>query len=299
MRRGNDFGWLKDEAGRMVGLNLGADFTSEHEWGVKKTQQAFGLIHTETNFGIARRTVTVLPGQTRSIFKDAVLEPQFAFEKFGTKKDPEAALVFSYNGALRHINGLKRVKGAWVDTELRLQSVKDENRMRASHPEWTYGMQTAWDDGSFGVHVRGKENVALLEEVWTAFQAKDAAIWLGGGGVFQRAGLVLGILSRLPAAGLENLRAGDEDYYKLGLAKKATGIEEILTAAGKRWYALTPGWKLKSTRLGEVQTEHPVMFFLNPCEQQKYDSGWFTVEQLKEWAKDEGPVVKKKPTSAL
>jgi hypothetical protein len=34
--------------------------------------------------------------------------------------------------------------------------------------------------------------------------------------------------------------------------------------------------------------------FLNPMEQSIHNSGWFTVEQLEEWAKDSGPVMMKK-----
>ena len=63
----------------------------------------------------------------------------------------------------------------------------------------------------------------------------------------------------------------------------ATGIEEVLKAAGKKWYALSPGWRDK-------RKQH-VDFFLNPCEQERYDFGWFTVEELRQWARDEGPVL--------
>lgn len=34
------------------------------------------------------------------------------------------------------------------------------------------------------------------------------------------------------------------------------------------------------------------MFWLNPMNQKKYNHGWFTIEELQQWAKDNGPIVK-------
>ena len=41
-------------------------------------------------------------------------------------------------------------------------------------------------------------------------------------------------------------------------------------------------------------TKYEVVFWLNPQEQQIYDANWYTVEQLDQWAKGEGPVIKTK-----
>ena len=38
-------------------------------------------------------------------------------------------------------------------------------------------------------------------------------------------------------------------------------------------------------------TKQDVRFWLNPAEQHTYKSGWFTVEELKQWAKGEGPIL--------
>lgn len=37
-----------------------------------------------------------------------------------------------------------------------------------------------------------------------------------------------------------------------------------------------------------------LMIWLNPQEQEKYEAGLFTVDDLKLWAKDQGPVMKRK-----
>ena len=75
----------------------------------------------------------------------------------------------------------------------------------------------------------------------------------------------------------------------------ATGIEEVLKKAGKRYYALSPRWaaSIKGTKNGEVETKYGVVFWLNPCDQYKNNYGHFTVEELQQWAKGEGPIPKK------
>ena len=42
-----------------VGFNLGADFTSEHEWGIKDIRFMFGM--RDDKMGIDRRTATQCP----------------------------------------------------------------------------------------------------------------------------------------------------------------------------------------------------------------------------------------------
>lgn len=61
-----------------------------------------------------------------------------------------------------------------------------------------------------------------------------------------------------------------------------TGIHEKLKTAGKRYYALAP----RRAEDGSVQ------FWLNPCEQNKYNYGWFNLDQLSQWAENTGPIVK-------
>lgn len=33
-------------------------------------------------------------------------------------------------------------------------------------------------------------------------------------------------------------------------------------------------------------------FWLNPWDQHIYEAGWYTLEELKQWGKDKGPVIK-------
>jgi hypothetical protein len=296
MRHGNDANWLKDEAGNLVGLNLGADFTAEHEWGIKKLYTAFGVSDDPAVFGIKRRAITAVPTFYRNYKGEE--EEALVFDEFKpnkrSKREAEAVLVFAGYGARKLAEAVLSTKKAdgHIAREFKLGEKKYEDDRIKRWPEdvgvrWTPGLKTAWDGDSFGVHVRGKENVENLRAVYTALVQKDLAIWLGGGGVFQQAGLILGILSKLPAAGLETMRAADENTFRLNEAANKTGIYDFLKAAGKDWYYLGPRkWR-------NDKPEEP-MFFLNPREQSKYDGGWFTLDDLRLWAEDKGPVVKVK-----
>ncbi len=71
-------------------------------------------------------------------------------------------------------------------------------------------------------------------------------------------------------------------------------LNEIGEEAKKGYYALQPMWasKIKSTKDGEIKTQYPVVFFLNPINQNECNFGWFTVEQLLDWIDGKGPIPK-------
>ena len=151
----------------------------------------------------------------------------------------------------------------------------------------------AWDAESWAFATKDPEVTKHLEELVEALRKRDAAVYLGGmsDNPFKRNGLCVVIASRLPKAIVENMYEVDEDYYNLTQAVKATGIEKQLKEAGCGYYGLKPSWKTFE-REGLEQTEYPVVFFLNPQDQQRCNFGWYTVEQLQEWTRGEGPVIK-------
>jgi len=267
MRRGMDNGFLYDTDGTtLIGVNLGADYCSEHEWGIKGLHGSFAIpFSDDKKLGLKKRTITAF----------ASSELTFVREK------ERAVLYFEHSYYMKDADAAKKREDA-----IRHVTTKGELHL---YGERTLG--TAWDADSFGVHVTDEKGIAALAEIYDAFCRKDAAIWLGGGGVFQNAGLVLAIVSRVPADKAEDMRAADEDRIKLLAAAKATGIEERLQKAGRRWFALSPRWFMGG-RNNERKSKHPVMFWLNPMEQHLFDSNLFTVEDLDEWAQDKGPVVK-------
>lgn len=131
------------------------------------------------------------------------------------------------------------------------------------------GLVGLWDGRSFAVISKDKEKMEALRD---AFEAKDIAIFMGASDVFSNgSGLNLCIASKMP------------QEVKDGM----TGIEDRLQKAKCRYYALSPRWKP-----GTNQTE--VDFWLYPMDQQDNNYGQFTVEELDQWIKGEGPIPMKK-----
>lgn len=268
---------LLNEKGEFAAWNLGADYCAEHEWGIKKLQALFGISGEETVFGIDRRRVRQVP-------TDAVLFVQGRVR---------ATLVIGDEVQYA------RKWGTPEEVEKRLTELTDRFKPWRRYSDYktkkyTVEPTTAWDDGSFVISVEGKDAVKQLKELHDALVNGDGAVWLGGGGVFENAGLVIGIVSRFDQKNLDLMYNTDKERYEVKQYVKKIGIEDRLTKAGKKWYALSPGDVLKSRvgNAGEIKTKYDVMFWLNPQEQSIYNHGWFTVEELEQWAENKGPVVK-------
>lgn len=281
MRKAFKGGWLVSNKGEIIGVSLGADYCAEHEWGIKGIKRAFGIKDDDAVFGIEKRRITKLPENNR-FFSDEKAKEAFVFKEAGTKKMPEAFLIYSQ----------------WDANEFTEHRELTMYKYDPKRNEERDNFVAAWSEGDFGIHVRGVENVNKLREIWTAFQNKDIAIWLGGGGVFQNAGLSFGIVSRVPEPLKEIMRAKDEDTFKLRQAAEATGLEAYLKSkrvhkeyaiSEPAWLALSPAWINEEAK---HRSKHPVMFWLNHMEQDKNNYGWFTVEELMKWGEGRGPVIK-------
>jgi hypothetical protein len=256
MRRGNDPQFLIED-GKMVALDLGSDYCAEHEWGIKDLKVSFGITDEDVAlFGIAKRRIVIV--------HDAL--------QYHSKGKEHFLICWD------HISQYNPPPAPAKISDLYLSKDKE--------------LACAWDSKSFGIKVIGDQNKEYLHQLHNAFQKKDIAIWLGGGAVFQNAGLVIGIISNIPEASLKTMYDADIDKYNLIQASNKTGIIKRLKQAGKKYFACSPGWKLKSTAQGEIQTAYEVMYFLNPEEQDQNNGGWVTVEDLDAWIEGNGPIPK-------
>ncbi len=68
--------------------------------------------------------------------------------------------------------------------------------------------------------------------------------------------------------------------------KLSTEVIPLLKESGKSWFSLQP-----SRFAYDTQTKH-VTFLLNPFNQRAYNFGWYTLEELRLWAVNQGPVMK-------
>lgn len=266
MRRAySDIGWMLDEQGRTVGLGLGYDFCAEHEFGISGILSAFGVQLPEFPLGVGDRQV---------------------------RQTPERLSFFEYDRKPRD----KRRKaqkaaalGLGVSTPEDLGRIRDGvDFMSEPGDSWNkpeHDIATAWNASGFVIHVRGQDNIARLKELHEAFQRLDVAVALPWARSFFRGGLSFVIASRMSDEQKAEVLAKDQTHLELHQAAAATGVKELLKSAGKSWYALSPAW------LDDHKDE--VIFFLNPCSQDRYNHGWFTVSELQDWALyEQGPVVK-------
>jgi hypothetical protein len=246
MRRANDSKFLVI-GDVLVGINLGADLTSEHEWGIKEIKQLFGIPQGEKDFGIKRRKIVKVPSS-----------PIFDWNTGADKGSEGFYLYDTWDGkkpSFANYGELKNYRGS---------------------------LACAWDEKSFGIFSTDKNEIAYLREIFTAFQSGDGAIFLGGGGMFQNSGLCLAIASRIPQDFLDGWYKADKEYYDMDQVVEATGIRQLLKEKGKRYFALSRPTYRKADGI--------LILLLNPIEQQDNNFGWFTIDDLREWADGKGPI---------
>lgn len=285
-------GWVVDDNGVLIGIQLGADYCAEHECGIKGIKRELGILSKDECdeqqiFGADRYTVL------------AVNTDQFHFRE--TKTTHEAVFIFN-----------PRVFGrSWMSSQQlsleqmtisKLANHYDIHLLGPWKDHEAQTLATAWDEASFGIHVKGKQDHEYLRELQQAFIDQDVVVYLGAPPipVFSNSSLNLMIKSRIPQEGLDLMEKTDRELWELNRDAKATGIYDKLEEAGMKYHALKPRRGLLKDRVTRGRfsekippTSHDIMFFLNPTNQDNNNSGWFTVEELEAWAEGKGPIPKK------
>jgi hypothetical protein len=246
MRSGRDQEILETE-GKLIGVNLGADYCAEHEWGIKGIKSRLGI--DDSKQGLSKRIIS-------STHKDLTWLENVSFDKKSKSK----------------------WSGIWLGSIYNNEPYFDRG---ASFAKAIYSQ---WDESGFCVLSNDATTLAKLKTIYQAFETKDIAIWLGGGGVFQNAGLCIAIASHLPKDVTDKWLTTDVDNEQIKKEFAATGIEEKLKKAGKGYFALSP----------RRDKDGSLMYWLNPMEQKQNNCGWFKLNELEAWAKNEGPIPMKK-----
>lgn len=263
MRKGGEGSrFLRDEKGDIFGVYFAGGQCAEHEEGIEDILEMFGVpLGVERDLSKINSDMLGIKGRTVSRFNEEL----FFFEAGPT----HSVLIFEpFWGGVSA--GESFEKGHWeIDT-------------------LPADISVAWSKRAFGVvadHTfeKNRPHKKFMEALYEAFRKKDVAIWLGGSGnPFAGCGLVVVIASLVPEKIKEKMRRDDASDYRLMKAMAETGIEKILKAAGKRYYVLSPSWK------DDKETE--IRFLLNPCEQKENNYGWFSLQDLKDWAEGKGPI---------
>lgn len=277
MRRANNGELWLDDNGKLIGVNLGADYCAEHEWGIDRLKDSLGIGNNAPNY----RNFT-----TDSKVRKALTKFKLKGFTFGLGNRQ-----ISNNSKTLHNNldtdgakyGKTRLWGIALNQydfhdnrEFDFEKVRDNWFDKDRNPFLGF-----WGEGDFCFLSQNKEHV---EELAKAYEEKDLAVYLAGGGPFKNAGLVLAIMSRIPKEYYDQAHESDKEYYTLVKESIATGIYDTIEKSDKSFYGLKP-------RLNE---ENNLEFWLNPRDQDAYNYGWYTKEELVQWTKNQGPIIKVK-----
>lgn len=304
MRRGMKDSWIRrTPEGKPESVSLGWDFTAEHERGIKPLKQAFG-IEEDAKPGIERHRATITP-KLYVLGHEGDFVLAYSQSSYGTPRLDE--LSVGYVGKLAVPTDDENRKTCpecsapivWSFEQDRLFCSADESH-RQGYPHRDFSPRAqiigAWSDRDWAFRVQ-KQDMDVITDLTEAFAAKDVAFLFTnpGGNPFSNAGLCLAIISRIPSAFLQGLKATHEDADKLAKAVKKEGMEEFLRKAGEKqapgqwpkpfgFYALRGAWADDERK--------KLKYFLNPSDQQRNNSGWYTKEDLVAWTKGEGSIPK-------
>lgn len=271
---------------KVIGVCLGYDHCSEHEWGIKRLEKLLGTKKTEKKLWGLGRSKPILGIDSRRIH---TLDPHHLL--YRETLDGDGLLVYWP----RHLGV---VNGDEAD-ESRVDAQIDNllNRILAfSHWDKKNDIDiiSAWSDGSFAIRVVGNDNIEYLRSIYDALRNNNAIVTLAHTAypdVFPDGGLYIFIGDEFPEHVDEAMKQDDQSRMELRKAHQKLGLEQELKNKGKRWFALSPRW-VKDFR-SPVESEYDMIYWLNPMEQRIYKAGWFTVEELRQWGDNEGPVIKK------
>ena len=195
-----DAGFIYHE-GKLLGLNLGWQYAAEHECGIRRIREDFGVDFN--GVGVEGRVIHKVP------------------ENFG-----------SWSGVLRRRGSKDTVNCKGFGPKERLDWYFGEMQLS---PE---GLFTAWSDRSFAAV---STNIEAVEEILKAFENLDICFSMGrGSGPLANAGLVIAIGSALPAEILDNWAQESLEARALKHDATKTGIEDRLRKAKKQFWALEP-----------------------------------------------------------
>lgn len=249
--------------GIFVGIDFGYDFCAEHEFGITEIRKAFGL--NENFIGLKHYQNNKVPsGRQIRLQRDSFIKNKMNW----------CGLYFNaeyFGGKDEKIKNFLPLPYKYTEDEL----------------------CTAWNSCSFGFVVH-KTQSWVIDDIMNAIKNFDLIIGTDNFPPFKQGGLKLLIASRMPMHAEYELRAFHEDCINLTKEVDLIGIEAFLAKHNKKFYALAPQWYSPTFKPNNrtLKTKYKVIFFLNPQNQSKYNSGWFTVEELIEWTQEKGIVVR-------
>ena len=257
MRQSYHPDFVEDE-GQMIGFYFDNGGCAEHEWGIKKLEQMFGI--DRKKFGFEGRLIT--RGSNEVVYF-----------KYKSQKIERACLLYSCRMDYVDKSDKKAVRKAIENFGCFKTRTYNEGEN-----SW---ISAGWSDEDFGIYVAGKEYIEHLDKIYEAFCNNDIVMFIGNAmpnNPFSRGGLTFIIGSAFSEENKQEMYDVDMEEYQLQEA--ARPIIEKVRKAGLKFHALSPQWcDEKKTKL---------RFWLNPWDQQNNYFGWVGVKDLEDWIKGKG-----------
>jgi hypothetical protein len=197
--------------GGVLGVALGFDFCAEHEWGIRKMLDRFGVTNHPRALGVKKRRITGLPSG-------------FTFAKVGKRQ----GILLPTDFSARYDKTKYALVPYWWN-QLHLRGYK--------------GFHAAWDEESFCVTSDDKADKKALLGIYGAFLERDVAITLLAGTPFHNRGLAFIIASRISKDDAKAWHDADAERLRLDDYMRRTDIEKVLRKAKKGYFALVPHMK--------------------------------------------------------
>ena len=200
-----------------------------------------------------------------SIKEQVEKESFFKKVKFGFKKNTSTDVL----------DMLETKKGAYLFTKNSYIKYTEEKLKKQSNNKGS------WDETNFIIYSENKENIKELLE---ASKNKDLSITIvSGDNPFGGGGLAIMINSRIPKEQKDEKINSEKKLAEIYRKVKKTGIEKLLKDNEKSYFALSPSLK----------EDGSLILWLNPVDQKNNNSGWYSIEELKQWVNNEGPIPNK------
>lgn len=252
MRRGHNGNLFLSEDGTLEGVNLGADYCAEHEWGLEGLASDFGL-NPKAPPGLQRHMITKLPS---GYFKLGLVMKEGYVGYMHTEEHVSREVSNIYDG--------EEFAGAWSGSDF---GIRFKNKAYAadlynSFLNHDVAFLFLKNENPFGrsglcIMIASKLDPEIVKNFAAEEAEQDRLLELVKAS---------GIEARLKEAG--DKAAGNSRAYPRPFS----------------YFALSPRWA------NDEHTE--IKFWLNPQDQKNVNYGWFTVEDLDDWIAGTGKIPK-------
>jgi hypothetical protein len=293
MRRAyQDYGFII-ENDKFIGVSLGFDFCAEHECGISRLKDEFGLPlkKIKKNLGIKSRKINEVPDSLKFRKDSNKTAVMWIANWFSDELPPD---LEDYE---------EKIKST-LETDRKFSEDWKKRHGSEYHSSSKEPMISAWDDKSFGIAVYGEKETQWLQELYNKIKKKNVAIAslnISGDNPFANASLSIVIVNRLPQYALDALYTADKKYFDLHEYEKKIGMKKIKEKQGKKngykgenfYLACSPSWinyedkEERNKKKKKMGTKYDIWYWINYSDDDD-NYGWYTVEEIKKWLTTKG-----------